>query len=273
MSIATLLRRAGQGLLDLVFPPRCLVCHQPGIPLCDDCCRDFPRVLPPICQLCGEPIGDPGLCWRCRHTPLAIDGIRSVVLFEHGARQAIHQFKYRDRQALALPLARLMAEYWRANPMPADLITSVPLHPARQRERGYNQADLLAQAVGRVIGIPVGTARLKRVRHTRSQMSLNAADRRENVHNAFVCEVPAGGEVPAPSSRGSGCADLGVSGQRVLVVDDVCTTGSTLEACSVALKAAGASSVWGFTLARTAPLGVGDQRSEGSRLRTTNDLL
>jgi hypothetical protein len=95
-------------------------------------------------------------------------------------------------------------------------------------------------------------------------MSLNAADRRENVHNAFVCEVPVGGEVPAPSSRGKGCADLGVSGQRVLVIDDVCTTGSTLEACSVALKAAGASSVWGFTLAR-AQRGrdqeIGDQES------------
>jgi ComF family protein len=160
-----------------------------------------------------------------------------------------------------------MAEYWRANPISVDLITSVPLHPARQRERGYNQADLLAQALGRVIGIPVGTAWLKRVRHTRSQVSLNAADRRENVHNAFACEVPVGGEVPAPSSKGKGCADPGVSGRRVLVIDDVCTTGSTLEACSVALKAAGASSVWGFTLARAASLGVSDQRSEGSRIK------
>ncbi len=193
------------------------------------------------------------MCWRCQRVPLSIDGIRSVVLFEHGARQAIHQFKYRDRQSLAKPLARLMADYWRANPLPADLVTAVPLHPVRQRERGYNQSGLLARALSQMIGVPMTTTGLKRVRHTRPQMSLNAADRRENVRDAFVCEVP------APSSKGKDCASLGVSGRRVLVIDDVCTTGSTLEACSVALKAAGASSVWGFTLAHAAGQGSGNQ--------------
>jgi len=249
LSAVTFLRRAGHGLLDLVFPPRCLVCHQSGAPLCDDCCRGFRRVSPPICRLCGTPTSDPGLCWRCQHTPLDIDGIRSVVLFEHGVRQAVHQFKYRDCRSLAVPLAGMMADYWRAHPMPVDLIAPVPLHPARQRERGYNQADLLARAFGRMIGIPVGVAGLKRLRHTRPQMSLNAADRRENVYNAFAC-VTSRGEVPPKSSTEKDRDDLGVNGRRVLVVDDVCTTGSTLEACSIALKAAGAISVLGFTLAR-----------------------
>lgn len=131
-----------------------------------------------------------------------------------------------------------MAEYWQASPLPADLLISVPLYPARQRERGYNQAELLARALGRMISMPVVTGRLERVRDTRPQMSLDATNRRDNVRGAFVYR----------SSKERG--DNPVRDRRVLVVDDVCTTGSTLEACSLALKAAGASTVWGFTLAR-----------------------
>jgi ComF family protein len=150
-------------------------------------------------------------------------------------RQAIHRLKYDNRQTLAVELARLMSDHWRTNPMPVDLLISVPLHPVRQRERGYNQAELLARAFGDMIGLPVVTTGLRRVRHTRPQMSLNASGRRENVQGAFIYESRAGNAI---------------SGQRVLVIDDVCTTGSTLEACSLALKAAGAVAVWGFTLAR-----------------------
>lgn len=196
-------------------------------------------MTPPICQLCGQPTDGATRCWGCRHTPLAIDGIRSVVLFESGVRQAIHQLKYRNRQLLAVPLARVMADAWCANPLPIDLITWVPLHPARHRERGYNQADLLARAFARMIDMPVGTAGLKRVRRTQSQMSLSAVDRRENVRGAFHADAP------------RGAASASVSNRRVLIIDDVCTTGSTLEACSIALKGKGAVSVWGFTLART----------------------
>jgi ComF family protein len=169
---------------------------------------------------------------------LAIDGIRSAFLFEGSMRQAIHELKYRSHQSLAETLARLMADYWRANPLPGDVLVAVPLHPARLRERGYNQAELLAHALGGMIGLPVMRAGLRRVRHTRPQMSLDAADRHENVQSAFDYR-------PATQDGADG-----VRGQRVLLVDDVCTTGSTLEACGLALRAAGAASVWGFTLAR-----------------------
>jgi ComF family protein len=182
--------------------------------------------------------------------------MRSAILFEREAREAVHLLKYGNRPTLAEPLARLMADYWQAHPMPADLVTAVPLHPARQRERGYNQADLLARAFGRMIGVPVGSAVLRRVRHTRPQVSLNAAQRRENMQDAFAAATP------TQLSKRQGDDGLFVSGRRVLVIDDVRTTGSTLEACSLALKAAGASSVWGFTLARalySAPGGDGDQ--------------
>jgi predicted amidophosphoribosyltransferase len=187
-----LLGRAGPGLLDLIFPPRCLLCDQPGAPLCGDCCQNFPRVVSPICRLCGQPVDVPGVCRSCQHIPLAIDGIRSVFLFEGGIRQAIHRLKYGDRHSLSVTLARLMADFWRANPMPADLLVPVPLHPARQRERGYNQSDLLARALGDMINLPVVTAGFKRVRHTQPQMSLHAADRRDNVQDAFVYESRGG---------------------------------------------------------------------------------
>jgi ComF family protein len=178
------------------------------------------------------------LCPSCRHRPLAIDGIRSAFRFEGGVRQAIHQLKYRQHHALAATLAGLMAERWRSNPLPADMVVAVPLHPARLRERGYNQAELLAHAFGGMIGLPVMAGGLRRVRHTRPQMSLDAAERRGNVQAAFDYQPP---------EEGNGKT---AHGRRILVVDDVCTTGSTLEACSRALKAAGAASVWGFTLAR-----------------------
>ncbi len=179
--------------------------------------------------------------------------MRSVVLFEREAREAVHLLKYGNRPTLAEPLARLMADYWRAHPIPVDLITAVPLHPARQRERGYNQADLLARAFGRMIGVPVGSAVLKRVRHTRPQVSLNAAQRRENMQNAFVATPP------TQFSKRQGDDSLVVSGRHILVIDDVRTTGSTLEGCSLALKAAGAASVWGFTLARAPYVALGDE--------------
>ena len=210
--------------------------------------------MPPICQLCGQPTETPSsCCWRCRRAPLAIDGIRSVLLFEGEVRQAVHLLKYRYRRWLAEPLAQLMADYWRAHPMPVDLVIPVPLHPARQRQRGYNQADLLARAFGRMIDMPVETAGLRRVRHTRSQMGLSAAERSENVRGAFSYQA---------SQKGV----FDMCGRRVLVIDDVCTTGSTLEACSVALKAAGAASVWGFTLARAIYRGGEQPRSGGQQL-------
>jgi ComF family protein len=170
--------------------------------------------------------------------PLKIDGIRSVVLFEGGVRQAIHRLKYRNQTVLAKPLAQLMADYWDESPMPADLLIPVPLQSARHRQRGYNQADLLARELGRIIDLPVQTTGLQRTRDTKSQMSLSVSDRVQNMREAFVYQ---------PHKRQNGS---GVSGKHVLVIDDVCTTGATLEACSVSLKSAGAFDVWGFTLAR-----------------------
>jgi len=246
MSFATLLRQASQQLLDLVFPPRCVVCQRTGTWLCSTCLARLPRLPIQVCVRCGKPEAS-GLCASCRQAPLAIDGIRSVLRFEDSARHTIHCFKYANRPVLATPLAGLMAEYWREQPLPADVIVPVPLHVARQRERGYNQADLLARALGHSINLPVSGNALRRVRPTPAQVGLNMAERRANVCGAFASP---GISYAQGSSVTWGNPDVPVYGQRVLVVDDVCTTGATLEACSLALRAAGAVSVWGFTLAR-----------------------
>lgn len=220
-------------LLDLIFPPRCGGCDTPGSLWCDACRADVHPIASRTCARCGQPNVQADLCANCTASPLTIDSIRSFALFDGSLRHAIHAFKYRRIAALSEPLGDMLTRFWLQSPAPADAIVPVPLHPARQRERGYNQAELLARQVGRATRLPVHPNGLQRVRATAVQMTLNAAARRENVSHAFECDSTA------------------VRSCNVLLVDDVCTTGATLDACAVALKAAGALQVTGLTLART----------------------
>ncbi|MFC1945061.1 ComF family protein [Chloroflexota bacterium] len=161
-----------------------------------------------------------------------MEGIRSVLLFEGLVRQVGHGFKYGNMKILALPLGRLMAEYLASNPLPVEVVIPVPLHKRRLRRRGYNQSSLLGGQLSRITGLSLAEGALIRLRDTPSQASAGAAERRDNVEKAFAC------------------TDMDVQGKRILLIDDVCTTGATLDACAVALKEAGAASVWGLALAR-----------------------
>jgi len=232
LTALSFLQQIRQSLLDLLFPPRCVGCGRVGVWLCDSCCAGLKPVLPPVCPLCGRPAAQPRLCSRCRQTPLQIDGIRSVLYFDGALRAAIHALKYRRVQDLAGLLGGIMGDYWRDHPIPADVIAPVPLHPARERARGYNQAALLARGLAEAAELPVRDDLLARVRATAPQVKLGAEARRENVRGAFHCATGA------------------TVGLRILLVDDVCTTGATLEACSQALRAGGATAVWALTLAR-----------------------
>lgn len=219
-------------VLDLLFPPRCLVCGRVDSWLCAECTSRLPWITGPVCARCGLPLEHAGLCARCRKEPLRLSMIRSLMLFEDPLRAAIHRLKYRHGWQMARPLGALMAEYWQAHPLPADVVVPVPLHPARFLRRGYNQSALLAGELGRRVGLPLDESALQRVRATATQMRLKAAERRRNVAGAFRC------------------ADGRLRGRNVLLVDDVCTTGATLEACADALREAGAGDVWALTLAR-----------------------
>jgi len=148
-------------------------------------------------------------------------------------RQAIYQLKYRNLRALAEPLAKLLQDYLITNPMPGEVLVPVPLHQKRLRERGYNQSSLLAKELGKLINLPVVDDCLIRQRHAPPQTRTSTVDERwSNVADAFTCH------------------DHGLRDKQVLLIDDVSTSGATLDACAAALKAAGATSVWGLVLAR-----------------------
>lgn len=222
----------GSQFLDLLFPPRCVNCGRVGAFLCAECLDQIPRVKPPFCIRCGDSVSVGELCARCQTAPLQIDRIRSAVYFEGALRKAMHWLKYRGRTALADPLGGLMAERWAQHPMPADVVVPVPLHAERLRERGYNQAALLAREMARRAGLVVEERTLVRQRSTSPQVKLDAKQRKQNVRDAFCCSGD------------------GLAGKQVLLIDDVCTTGATLEACALALYAGGARGVQALTLAR-----------------------
>jgi ComF family protein len=144
--------------------------------------------------------------------------------------------KYEGQRHLARPLSELLLDCLAARPLAVDLLVPVPLDRGRGRERGYNQSALLAEPIGRALGLPLLAGALRRTRATRPQVGLSARERRANVRGAFACADPSA-----------------VEGRRVLVVDDVMTTGATLEACADALTAAGAAVVYGLVVARDLP--------------------
>jgi len=226
---------AGQlktALFDLLFPLRCFGCGSEGDLLCESCRRSLSRIEPPFCQRCGTQLGERSLCRVCIRHPLTIDGIRSLFIFEGTVRQAIHQFKYSSVKMAAVPLGQMLADFLRSQRLPGDVLMPVPLHRKRLRERGYNQASLLTTEIGKHTGLPVAEASLFRLRDTLSQARTASADeRRENVRGAFGCRER-------------------LLGHNIMLIDDVCTTGATLDACATVLKAEGAGSVWGLTVAR-----------------------
>lgn len=227
------IHNAWHAIIDLVCPRRCAGCNVAGSLWCDRCQAALVYVTPPICARCGKPDTPTNLCRSCQSSPPAFESVRSLVLFDGPIRNAIHVFKYQRIAALGDTLGDLLAQSWSHTAPPVDMIVPVPLHIQRQRERGYNQSELLARRLQSTADAPLHPNALRRVRVTTSQMTLKAAQRRVNVAGAFEAE-------PAQ-----------VQQQRVLLIDDVCTTSATLHACAAALKRAGAREVWGFTLART----------------------
>ncbi|MBM2831999.1 MAG: putative comF family protein [Dehalococcoidia bacterium] len=190
-------------------------------------------MLSPHCPGCGRTVTEGGLCVRCRERVPVLDGRRSPFRFEGVIRSAVISFKYRGLRALAPSLAQLLQVYLSGSLLPVDILVPVPLHKRRLRERGYNQAALLARELGKLSSLPVGEQALLRQRQALPQArTATIAERYRNVSGAFLCSGD------------------GVRGKKVLLIDDVSTSGATLEACAVALKSAGAVSVWGLVLAQ-----------------------
>jgi ComF family protein len=224
---------AGAGI-DLLFPRRCGLCGAFGSFLCGACSAGLPPALAgPRCPSCALLSGSDSMdCRRCKSLPLSpLDGLIPVFQFQDRARRLVHRLKYEYLSALAEPMGRLMARHPDIQEMPIDLLVPVPLHPSRQRARGFNQSALLAREIGRHIGVPVEPRVLTRTRATAPQARTNTAGgRMANVDGAFACRKP-------------------MTGRHVLLVDDVATTGATLRACASPLRAAGAVSVHAIVFA------------------------
>jgi ComF family protein len=203
--------------------------------LCQRCLDRIAWITTAVCERCGTPkLNALNFCKPCQTHPLRyIDGVRAAAVYseDNPIRSVIHWLKYHNHQAVSGVLGAILADTYRRYGFAVEVIMPVPLHQSRLKERGYNQSELLARHLGRLVNTPVNTVILERVKKTEAQARLGAAGRRQNVVNAFACRQP-------------------VLNQHVLLVDDVCTTGSTLEACASALKANGAASVWGLTLAK-----------------------
>lgn len=230
------------GLLDLVYPPRCLVCERPyRPPLCEACHAHFVPLGEPVCAVCGRPMeSEASGCRPCEAAEKGggwgFDTARAAAVYQGPLRHAIHRFKYGRAASLGLPLGAYLANRAVADGLvffPIDLVVPVPMHAQRERRRGFNQAVLLAREVAALSGVPLAPTALRRVRKTAAQVGLSTDRRRANL-SAGVFSVPD----PAV-----------VAGKRVLLIDDVFTTGATVSACARALKAAGAGEVHVLTLA------------------------
>ena len=250
----TRLTAALDAVLAVVLSPACAACgdllaHPTRGPVCDACWHQVLPLTPPLCDTCGDPLStwraagrlehpehlehlgypEPERCPRCRRGRPSLDRARAIGAYEGVLRAIVHALKYEGRRSLARPLATMMRERGADVPGGAACVVPVPLHSSRRRERGFNQAVDLARRLGLPVRHP-----LRRVRATATQTTLPAAQRHKNVRGAFAVTRVA----------------RGLRGATVVLIDDVCTTGATLDACARTLKEAGVADVRALTAAR-----------------------
>jgi competence protein ComFC len=231
-----------QAAVSLLYPATCAVCGKnlrAGEYLCNGCEAKIVRIAPPFCERCSEPfegsISIAFSCANCAHRTIYFDAAVAAYRGRGIVRDVIHEFKYNRQIHLRHLVGRWLCaalDDERLRNRQFDIIVPVPLHSARQRERGFNQASVLAELLSAHTSIPCRPM-LKRLRYTTTQTALDRSERMENLHNAFRLRK-----------------NTDVRGLRVLVIDDVLTTGSTLSECARVLKRAGAKSVHAATAAR-----------------------
>ena len=235
-----MLRALADGLLSVLLAPSCAACDgsleaPTRGPVCARCWAAVAAFIPPLCARCGDPLQswraisvEASTCPRCRRRPSALSSCAAIGAYDGALRAILHALKYGGHRSVAAPLASLMRRYCPAVLESADILVPVPLHRSRRRARGFNQAEEIARS----IGMPVRRL-LRRIRATPSQTDLPAARRHANVRGAFRLV-----------RRGD------VAGLRIVLVDDVCTTGATIESCARVLREAGATDVRAVTAAR-----------------------
>jgi ComF family protein len=233
-----------KALLDILFPPLCHVCkafipNAGPIHLCGACMEKIRLVCSPMCSVCGVPFrteqGIDHICGSCATTSRPFASARAAACFDGPARNLIHRLKYQNKVHLSRPLGLMTAQHLSAfaGESGVELIVPVPLHPRRLRQRGFNQALLLAGFLTKSWHIPTSRNNLRRIRWTEPQIHLSGDERIRNVRGAFAVKNP-----------------LIFQGKKLLLIDDVYTTGSTVAECARVLKGAGAGEVHVATVAR-----------------------
>jgi len=233
-----LVRDIYSGILDLIYPPFCLVCKRADEGyLCAECIEKMDAIEPPYCRKCGMPCEPNEFnCLDCHGREFAFDAARSAGTFDGPLREAIHAFKYQYHLVLADPLAEMMVRCFPNTRLAGsvDVVVPVPIHRSREIERGFNQSVELARRFCARLSLPLETHAIAKHRKTRHQVDLPEDQRAVNVEGAFklLDSEP-------------------VAGKRVLLIDDVFTTGATLNEAAKVVRSAGAASICTYTLARS----------------------
>ena len=218
--------------IDWLYPPVCGGCGSKGDRWCVDCRSKVQIIQPPICNHCGQHIQSGGECASCKKSPPHFVALRSWATFQGPVRNALHQLKYKRNIALGERLAEPLCALFEVQGWPVGMVVPVPLGIARFKERGYNQAALIARPFSLAFDLHYAPHALQRTRETQSQVGLSITERKTNVKDAFTAK-----------------SDV-VSGKNVLLIDDVATSSATLDACAAALRKDGAAQVFCLTLAR-----------------------
>ncbi|WP_036606744.1 ComF family protein [Oribacterium sp. P6A1] len=228
-----------QRAVDLLFPRRCPICEEPVMPkgelICPECIREIHFIKEPFCKVCGREIGsrEDEICSNCRRHRFSFEYGYALMSYSDVVAHSITRIKYTGAKEYLDFYGKTAARIYgdRIKSMRVDAIVPVPVHKSRLKKRGYNQAQVLAEIMGRELGIPVYEDALYRNKKTAALKELNAAERLKNLSSAFFA-----GEIPK---------DM----RSVLIVDDIFTTGATMEATSRCLKSAGVEKVYCFSLA------------------------
>ncbi len=239
-----------EGILNFVFPLDCKICEKPireskGYSICEDCFKTIELIERPCCIKCGKPLISTDffkqnreiLCLDCKRKKYSFEFSRSTGVYDKVLKKCIHLFKYYGEKKLAKPLGKLMVDSLVKNDefkKKIDLIIPVPLHRNDLKKRGFNQSVLLGKVVGDYFSIPVGESVLVKKKLTPFQVNLSKKEREKNILRVFSVEKPEE-----------------VKGKNILILDDVFTTGSTVEECAKELMKARAKNIFVLTLART----------------------
>lgn len=218
--------------VDWFYPPTCATCGLTGARWCTDCRSDVKPLHPPICRICGDPIKKGATCDACATLSPPFTAMRSWAEFEDPVRKALHSLKYRSNMGLGEVLAQPLVEIILAESWPIEIVVPIPLSNEHLKERGYNQAALLAHPLALKLKLDYQPGSIRRIKETATQIHLSASERYTNLQDAFWAN-------PAT-----------LKGKKVLLIDDVTTTGATMKSCADAVKKAGAQEIYCLTVAR-----------------------